>query len=79
MKLTKAQSLALQKLESTIFQAVAKTELNEYVCDMFRTGINTTTLYSLRDKGIIKVKSIFLGGLTSTDLKIVSPTEEEKA
>ena len=73
---TKAQRQALQKLESTTFQAVAKTELNGYVCDMFRTGINTTTLYSLRDKGIIKAKSIFLGGLTSTDLKIIAPTQE---
>ena len=74
--LTKAQRQALQKLESTTFQAVAKTELNGYVCDMFHTGINTTTLYSLRDKGIIEVKSIFLDGLTSTDLKIVAPTDE---
>ena len=76
MNYTKAQSRAVQKLESTTFQVVAKTELNGYVCDMFRTGLNTTTLYSLRDKGIIQVKSIFLDGLTSTDLKIVSPTEE---
>ena len=69
--LTKAQRIALQKLESTTLQAVKKTELNEYVCDLFHTGINTTTLYSLRDKGLIQVKFIFLGGATSTDLKII--------
>ena len=69
--LTKAQRIALQKLESTTLQAVVKTELNEYVCDLFHTGINTTTLYSLRDKGLIQVKFIFLGGATSTDLKII--------
>tara|TARA_R110001632_G_C11109341_1_gene392162 strand:- start:297 stop:518 length:222 start_codon:yes stop_codon:yes gene_type:complete len=71
IKLTKLQRLALQKLESTTFQAAVKTELNKYVCDLFYTGINTTTLYSLRDKGFIQVKFIFLGGATSTDLKIV--------
>ena len=69
--LTKAQRIALQKLESTTLQAVVKTEINGYVCDLFHTGINTTTLYSLRDKGLIQVKFIFLGGATSTDLKIV--------
>tara|TARA_R110002124_G_scaffold11052_2_gene53525 strand:- start:169 stop:399 length:231 start_codon:yes stop_codon:yes gene_type:complete len=69
--LTKAQRIALQKLESTTLQAVVKTEINRYVCDLFHTGINTTTLYSLRDKGLIQVKFIFLGGATSTDLKII--------
>ena len=69
--LTKAQRIALQKLESTTLQAVVKTEINGYVCDLFHTGINTTTLYSLRDKGLIQVKFIFLGGATSTDLEIV--------
>jgi hypothetical protein len=69
--LTKAQRIALQKLESTTLQAVVKTETNGYVCDLFHTGLNTTTLYSLRAKGLIEVKSIFLGGATSTDLKIV--------
>jgi hypothetical protein len=69
--LTKSQRLALQKLESTTFQVAVKTEFNKYVCDLFHTGINTTTLYSLRDKGLIQVKFIFLGGATSTDLKIV--------
>ena len=37
------KSVALQKLESTTFQAEVKTELNKNVCDLFHTGINTTT------------------------------------
>lgn len=68
MKLTKAQKVALDKLSNMELVVVPKK--GEVVEDLYHTGINTTTLFSLKEKGVISVSRIYLEGKTSVDLVV---------
>lgn len=66
MKLTTTQAAALEMLKAARpFVPVMRD--GALVID---TGINTTTLHSLRRAGAINVKAIFLNGRTTRDLTI---------
>ncbi len=69
MKLTAAQTAALDLLRALPLPYRIVSRPGHF--DVIYTGINTTTLSSLKAKGLITVSRIYLGGHVSPDLAIV--------
>ena len=68
-KLTKAQKVAIEKLSNMTFKTIPQS--GEWVEDMYHHGINATTMFSLKDKGMISVSRIYLEGFCSADLVVL--------